>query len=54
MVNVRHVEDICQLLEDSLKSPRTNYLFSNIILDILVPWKLLQRLFYCFSCSLIG
>ena len=23
MVNVGHVEDICQLLEDSLKSPRT-------------------------------
>ena len=21
---------------------------------LLVPWKLLQRLFYCFSCSLIG
>ena len=24
------------------------------ILRLLVPWKLLQRLFYCFSCSLIG
>ena len=22
--------------------------------NLLVPWKLLQRLFYCFSCSLIG
>ena len=22
--------------------------------QLLVPWKLLQRLFYCFSCSLIG
>ena len=21
---------------------------------LLVPWKLLQRLFYCFSCSVIG
>ena len=21
---------------------------------LLVPWKFLQRLFYCFSCSLVG
>ena len=27
---------------------------NDALVTSLVPWKLFQRLFYCFSCSLVG